>query len=194
MVTHGPKTGHFFPGLRAWTRTPVFCQSNPPHISHRFGPTSCAHAHDNFYAQRIPFPLQLRLPPILVALNQRSPDIEIIMAKTTTLKEFESVFPKLVEDLLDHAKSYKLPEEFVNWYKAVGVTSCPLQSCELIMSPVSQCQHHWRKVQPWNVCSRLGFHAARSPPLRRAILPGRYFRMDDRAPTGFLSGIGRYYG
>ncbi|PMD21516.1 farnesyl diphosphate synthase [Hyaloscypha hepaticicola] len=40
------------------------------------------------------------------------------MAKTTTLKEFESVFPKLVEDLLDHAKSYKLPEEFVNWYKA----------------------------------------------------------------------------
>jgi farnesyl diphosphate synthase len=43
------------------------------------------------------------------------------MAKTTTLKEFESVFPKLVEDLLDHAKSYKLPEEFVNWYKAVGM-------------------------------------------------------------------------
>lgn len=41
------------------------------------------------------------------------------MAKTTTLKEFESVFPKLVEDLLDHAKTYKLPEEFVAWYKAV---------------------------------------------------------------------------
>lgn len=42
------------------------------------------------------------------------------MAKTTTLKEFESVFPKLVEDLLDHAKGYNLPEEFVKWYKAVG--------------------------------------------------------------------------
>ncbi len=41
------------------------------------------------------------------------------MAKTTTLKEFESVFPKLVEDILDHAKQYKLPEEFVTWYKAV---------------------------------------------------------------------------
>jgi farnesyl diphosphate synthase len=41
------------------------------------------------------------------------------MAKTTTLKEFESVFPKLVEDILDHAKQYKLPEEFVSWYKAV---------------------------------------------------------------------------
>ncbi|KAG4427166.1 hypothetical protein IFR05_017351 [Cadophora sp. M221] len=40
------------------------------------------------------------------------------MAKTTTLKEFESVFPKLVEDLLDHAKQYKLPAAFVDWYKA----------------------------------------------------------------------------
>jgi farnesyl diphosphate synthase len=37
------------------------------------------------------------------------------MAKTTTLKEFESVFPKLVEDILAHAKLYKLPEEFVDW-------------------------------------------------------------------------------
>ena len=42
------------------------------------------------------------------------------MAKTTTLKEFESVFPRLVEDLLDHAKSYNLPEDFVKWYKAVS--------------------------------------------------------------------------
>ncbi|TVY22415.1 Farnesyl pyrophosphate synthase [Lachnellula hyalina] len=40
------------------------------------------------------------------------------MAKTTTLKEFESVFPKLVDDLLDHAKKYNLPEQFVKWYKA----------------------------------------------------------------------------
>lgn len=43
------------------------------------------------------------------------------MAKTTTLKEFESVFPKLVEDLLAHAKHYNLPEAFVEWYKAVSV-------------------------------------------------------------------------
>ncbi|KAG9242934.1 farnesyl diphosphate synthase [Calycina marina] len=40
------------------------------------------------------------------------------MAETTTLKKFESIFPKLVEDVLDHAKTYKLPEEFVSWYKA----------------------------------------------------------------------------
>jgi len=43
------------------------------------------------------------------------------MAKTTTLKEFESVFPKLVDDLLEHAKKYNLPEEFVVWYKAVSL-------------------------------------------------------------------------
>ena len=45
----------------------------------------------------------------------------INMAKTTTLKEFESVFPKLVDDLLEHAKKYNLPEQFVTWYKAVSL-------------------------------------------------------------------------
>ncbi|KAG9234697.1 farnesyl diphosphate synthase [Amylocarpus encephaloides] len=40
------------------------------------------------------------------------------MAQKTTLAEFEAVFPKLVEDLLNHAKEYKLPEQFVTWYKA----------------------------------------------------------------------------
>ncbi|CCC08929.1 hypothetical protein SMACR_03244 [Sordaria macrospora] len=39
------------------------------------------------------------------------------MAKTTTLKEFESVFPKLEEALLEYAKAYKLPEQMLSWYK-----------------------------------------------------------------------------
>ncbi|KAK3351210.1 farnesyl diohosphate synthase [Neurospora tetraspora] len=39
------------------------------------------------------------------------------MAKTTTLKEFESVFPKLEEALLEDAKAYKLPEQMLSWYK-----------------------------------------------------------------------------
>ncbi|KAL8389007.1 hypothetical protein RB595_008867 [Gaeumannomyces hyphopodioides] len=39
------------------------------------------------------------------------------MAQKTTLKEFESVWPKLEEVLLDHAKSYKLPEKELAWYK-----------------------------------------------------------------------------
>ncbi|KLU82791.1 farnesyl pyrophosphate synthase [Magnaporthiopsis poae ATCC 64411] len=39
------------------------------------------------------------------------------MAQKTTLKEFESVWPKLEEVLLDHARSYKLPEKELAWYK-----------------------------------------------------------------------------
>ncbi|KAI0893347.1 terpenoid synthase [Annulohypoxylon nitens] len=39
------------------------------------------------------------------------------MAKKTTLKEFESIFPKLEEDLLAWVKQYNLPQEQQEWYK-----------------------------------------------------------------------------
>ncbi|KAI1414382.1 terpenoid synthase [Hypoxylon sp. FL1857] len=39
------------------------------------------------------------------------------MAKKTTLKEFESVFPKLEEDLLAWVRQYNLPQEQQEWYK-----------------------------------------------------------------------------
>ncbi|RSM15370.1 Farnesyl pyrophosphate synthase [Fusarium oligoseptatum] len=39
------------------------------------------------------------------------------MAQKTTLQEFNSVYPKLEEALLDHARSYKLPQEQLDWYK-----------------------------------------------------------------------------
>lgn len=42
------------------------------------------------------------------------------MAKQTTLKEFEAVFSKLEEVLLEHAEQYKLPKQAVDWYKKVG--------------------------------------------------------------------------
>lgn len=38
----------------------------------------------------------------------------------TTLKEFEAVFPLLVEDLSQHAKSYGLPENALKWYQEVS--------------------------------------------------------------------------
>jgi hypothetical protein len=71
----------------------------------------------------------IHFPDSIVAINHATPEIKIKMAKTTTLKEFESVFPKLVEDLLDHAKQYKLPEEFVKWYKAVRLYATLPTSC-----------------------------------------------------------------
>jgi hypothetical protein len=43
----------------------------------------------------------------------------IKMAKMTTLKEFESIFPTIVEDLLAHAKQYGAPQMALDWYKAV---------------------------------------------------------------------------
>lgn len=48
------------------------------------------------------------------------------MAQKTTLKEFESVFPKLEEALVEHAKSFKLPEKELAWYKAVGLRMAPI--------------------------------------------------------------------
>ncbi|KAL2018331.1 hypothetical protein VTK56DRAFT_934 [Thermocarpiscus australiensis] len=39
------------------------------------------------------------------------------MATKTTLAEFEAVFPKLEEVLLEHAKSYNLPQQALDWYK-----------------------------------------------------------------------------
>ncbi len=39
--------------------------------------------------------------------------------KPISLKEFESVFPQLVEDLAQHSKQYGLPDEALQWYKDV---------------------------------------------------------------------------
>jgi farnesyl diphosphate synthase len=41
------------------------------------------------------------------------------MAKMTTLKEFESIFPTIVEDLLAHAKLYGAPQMALDWFKTV---------------------------------------------------------------------------
>ncbi|KAI0399312.1 farnesyl pyrophosphate synthetase [Xylaria palmicola] len=39
------------------------------------------------------------------------------MATKTTLAEFESVFPRLQEDLLSWAKQYKLPQQYLEWFQ-----------------------------------------------------------------------------
>jgi hypothetical protein len=101
--------------LEIATQDPIAFAFCHPTILHRFNvgafPPFCAHFASLTY--NIFDQLQL--------LNNGLPKSAIKMAKTTTLKEFESVFPKLVEDLLAHAKTYNLPDEFVNWYKAVSI-------------------------------------------------------------------------
>ena len=43
----------------------------------------------------------------------------------TTLKEFEAVFPSLVEDLSQHVKQYGLPEDALKWYQDVSISMVP---------------------------------------------------------------------
>ena len=37
----------------------------------------------------------------------------------TSLKDFETVFPRLVEDLKEHCKHYKLPDQALTWFEQV---------------------------------------------------------------------------
>lgn len=39
----------------------------------------------------------------------------------TTRKEFEQVFPQLVEDLTAHAKQYGVPSNALEWYRKVRI-------------------------------------------------------------------------
>jgi hypothetical protein len=45
------------------------------------------------------------------------------MAQNTTLKEFEAVYAKLEETILDHARQYKLPQQELDWLKTVSLSS-----------------------------------------------------------------------
>jgi farnesyl diphosphate synthase len=42
-----------------------------------------------------------------------------IINMPTTLKEFESVWPRIVADLQDHCKGYKLPQQSLDWFTKV---------------------------------------------------------------------------
>jgi len=85
------------------------------------------------------------------------------MAQKTTLQEFESVFPKLQEALLEHAKSYKLPQEQLDWYKKVGAAQWTALAwvkkaamANTTLDTESRSQHTWRKMQPRHVGAGLG--------------------------------------
>jgi farnesyl diphosphate synthase len=45
------------------------------------------------------------------------------MAKQTTLKEFESVWPKLEEAILDKARAVSLPERELEWFQKVSAAT-----------------------------------------------------------------------
>lgn len=43
----------------------------------------------------------------------------LLVNMPTTLKDFESVWPRIVADLESHAKSYKLPQQPLDWFVQV---------------------------------------------------------------------------
>jgi hypothetical protein len=75
------------------------------------------------------------------------------MDKATALKEFETVFPALVEDIIAHAKQYGVPEQALDWYKAVRHPNYSLETLFNISFPVSECEYCWWQMQPWHVGS-----------------------------------------
>ena len=38
----------------------------------------------------------------------------------TTRKDFEAVFPSLVDDLVEHCKQYNMPDNALKWYEQVS--------------------------------------------------------------------------
>ena len=84
---------------------------------------------------------------------------KITIKMSTTLKEFESVWPRIVADLQDHCKQYKLPQQPLDWFTKVYPNNEPLQGPTCSPHPlVAGLQHCRRKMQSWNVCHRHNFH------------------------------------
>lgn len=46
----------------------------------------------------------------------------------TTLQEFESVWPRILDDLTEHCKGYKLPQQSLDWFRMVSTAL--LNHCE----------------------------------------------------------------
>lgn len=45
-----------------------------------------------------------------------------------TRKEFEAVFPRLVQDMKDHCKMYNLPDQSLKWFE--NVRNRAIQKCK----------------------------------------------------------------
>lgn len=74
---------------------------------------------------------------------------------SSALKTFETVFPKIIADLSQHAQQYGLPENALKWYEDVSPPPRLVPPSWLIPAdPVAQIQHHGRKMQSRHVGRR----------------------------------------
>jgi hypothetical protein len=68
-------------------------------------------------------------------------------ASKTSRKDFEAVFPSLVEDLSEAAKQYNIPKPALQWFQRVH--SPPNMTNWLVLKQVavSECKYAWRQAQ-----------------------------------------------
>ncbi|KAL9123383.1 MAG: hypothetical protein Q9187_000065 [Circinaria calcarea] len=59
-----------------------------------------------------------------------------------TLKEFESVFPSLVQDLTEHAQQYGMPSNALQWYQKVQLPSYASQSYHDVDRCIQSLKHN----------------------------------------------------
>lgn len=58
--------------------------------------------------------------------TEKEEPVPTTMPQSNKLKDFETVFPKLVKDLEENAKQYNMPEDNLKWYSNVSfLTSFP---------------------------------------------------------------------
>ena len=64
-------------------------------------------------------------------VTENEEPVSVPLSSADKLKQFETVFPKLVKDLEDNAKQYNLPEENLKWYRNVCSPAVPQPSSSI---------------------------------------------------------------
>lgn len=82
----------------------------------------------------------------------------------TTLKEFESVWPRIAADIAGHAKSYNLPQQPLDWFRQVRTAALILRPTSLHVPAVARLQHRRRQMQPRHVGRRHFLNPAQQDP------------------------------
>lgn len=72
-------------------------------------------------------------------------------------KHFESIFPLLVEEIVEYLDKLHLPEIAVEWFKEVNTSNCPRQACFAYddvlgrnrgLTPLElELQYPWREIE-----------------------------------------------
>ena len=97
------------------------------HITHHLSPTMAIAFHRPTYTTLIsPSVGWLHEHKQLACSNENFfsrvviQTILAVMAKKTTLQEFEAAFPRLVDDMTAHAKQYGVPTNVLDWFRQVS--------------------------------------------------------------------------